>query len=64
MIKEIKLIPPQKGFKEVYLPGELESYKKEDRLKNGIPLTQNEKTELEKLAIKYNKKDKLIINLR
>jgi len=63
MIREIKLIPPQKGFKEVYLPGELESYKKENRLKNGIPLTQNEKSELEELATKYDVNDKLIINL-
>jgi len=64
MIREIKVVTPQRGFIEVYLPGELESRKKENRLQNGIPLTQNEKYELEELATKYNKEDKLIINLR
>jgi LDH2 family malate/lactate/ureidoglycolate dehydrogenase len=43
MIREIKGISPQEGFDEVYLPGELELRKKENRLKSGIPLNPNEK---------------------
>ncbi|SJZ32382.1 Ldh family oxidoreductase [Selenihalanaerobacter shriftii] len=49
MIREIKKIQPGIRFKEVFLPGELEEYKKKDRLQEGIPLTKGVVEDLKEL---------------
>ncbi len=40
LIKLIKNCPPAEGFKEVLLPGEIESKEYHKRLKEGIPVYQ------------------------
>lgn len=47
MIREIKNSTPAKGVNEIFLPGEIELHKREDRLKNGIPITSAVMMELE-----------------
>lgn len=39
MIREIKRSTPAKGVQEIFLPGEIELRKKQQRLKEGIPLS-------------------------
>ena len=41
MIKRIRNIPPAPGFKEVLLPGDIERRTREERLKNGIPISDS-----------------------
>ena len=41
MIKRIRKVPTAPGFKEVLLPGDLERRTREERLKNGIPITDS-----------------------
>ncbi len=55
LIKEIKGVPAAPGFKEVYLPGEIEFQIREERLANGIPLGKVVFAELVKLGKRYNK---------
>ena len=47
MFNEIKSIPPAEGFKGVLIPGELESLRKAERTKNGIPLGAQVAAELQ-----------------
>jgi len=39
MIDELRLIPPMEGFKNVMVPGDPEKQTYKERIKNGIPLT-------------------------
>lgn len=50
MIREIKSIPPAEEFDEVFLPGEPEARTERERLKHGIPLSQELYAELEELG--------------
>lgn len=40
MIREIKGLTPSKGASEIFLPGEIELRTRQERLKNGIPVTE------------------------
>ncbi|MFH0914384.1 MAG: Ldh family oxidoreductase [Chloroflexota bacterium] len=40
MIREIRSSQPAQGFTRIYLPGEIEFEKKQERLNTGIPLTE------------------------
>ena len=57
LIEEIKSSPKANGVNEIYLPGEIEALKKEDRLKNGIPVTRAVLDELKeegnRLGVEY-----------
>ncbi|WP_422484962.1 Ldh family oxidoreductase [Gudongella sp. DL1XJH-153] len=57
LIQEVKSSPKADGISEIYLPGEIEALKKEDRLENGIPVTRAVLEELreegEKLGVEY-----------
>ena len=41
MIRRIRKVPPAPGFKEVLIPGDIERKTREERLKNGIPITDS-----------------------
>jgi hydroxycarboxylate dehydrogenase B len=41
MIRRIKAVPPAPGFKEVLIPGDTEKKARQERLENGIPITDN-----------------------
>lgn len=53
MAKEIKQVPVAKGFGKIYLPGEIENVKAKERMKNGIPLTDEEIDELLAVGLRY-----------
>lgn len=55
IIREVKSVPPAPGFKEVFLPGEIEFNTRNERLKNGIPLGEGVLSELIRLGQKYGK---------
>jgi uncharacterized oxidoreductase len=40
LIRHVKSSPPQSGFSEVFLPGEPEAQRKEQRLREGIPIDE------------------------
>jgi LDH2 family malate/lactate/ureidoglycolate dehydrogenase len=50
LIRKIKSCPKQNGIDEVYLPGELEYIKMNERKKNGIPLPESTINKIETLA--------------
>ncbi|HIC96623.1 TPA: Ldh family oxidoreductase [Candidatus Bipolaricaulota bacterium] len=50
MIREIKATPPAEGFTEVLLPGEPEFRTEEQRLRKGVPLSEEVYTELATLG--------------
>ena len=54
MIREIKSIPPDKGFEEVMLPGEPEWRAREKRLKEGIPIGERVYSQLKALGDEFN----------
>jgi LDH2 family malate/lactate/ureidoglycolate dehydrogenase len=49
MIDEIKSLPRKRGVKEIFLPGEIELRTKEERMRNGIPISDNIFKELQGL---------------
>jgi len=57
LIREVKNTPKASGVEEIYLPGEIEAIKKEDRLRKGIPITRAVLDELReegsKLGVEY-----------
>jgi LDH2 family malate/lactate/ureidoglycolate dehydrogenase len=54
MCKEIKSYPKNPGVSEIFLPGEIESNKKKQRLNDGIMLPEQTLRELVILGNKYN----------
>ena len=40
-IEEIKSLPVAEGFSQICIPGEIEANKKKERVKKGIPLSDN-----------------------
>ncbi len=56
LVREIKSSPPMEGFKEVFLPGEIEIRAEKERRENGIPIPQKVWLELLALAKKYQER--------
>lgn len=53
MIREIRQIPLAEGFEKIYMPGELEHEKAEERRMNGIPLNGSVLQELDAVGKRY-----------
>ena len=59
MIREMKALPLSPGSQQIYMPGEIESIRREERKKNGIELSESVYQELKTLAEQYNVKFEL-----
>ncbi|MCM3093260.1 MULTISPECIES: Ldh family oxidoreductase [unclassified Cytobacillus] len=53
MIGEIRTLPLMEGAEKIFLPGEIEMKKSEDRTKNGIPISKEVISELLRVANHY-----------
>lgn len=53
MIGEIRTAPLMEGAEKIFLPGEIEMKKSEDRTKNGIPISKEVISELLRVANHY-----------
>ena len=53
MMAALHRAPPAPGHPQVYVPGEIEHQVKEERTRNGIPLTDKEVDELRELSEQY-----------
>ncbi len=63
-IRDIKTEPKAEDVEEIFIPGEMESRRSEQRKKNGINLSQNVQRELTNIGMKYgvSLKDALMLN--
>lgn len=53
-VKRTKQLPKAKGFDEILIPGEPEEKKAKERLKNGIPISEQVIEELQKELMRYD----------
>lgn len=53
-VNEVKSLPKNAEFSEIFMPGEIECNKRKDRKANGIEMSDSVYTELSILADKYN----------
>lgn len=53
MIAEMKELPKNPGVAEIFMPGEMEVHKREERRKNGIELSDSVYEELRTLSMQY-----------
>jgi len=54
MVSEMKALPKNPGVEEIFMPGEIEICKREERKQNGINLSDSVYQELVELAREYN----------
>ncbi|UIO40104.1 Ldh family oxidoreductase [Brevibacillus brevis] len=52
-IREVKSVPRKEGVSDIFIPGEIESRKKQERMENGIPFDPNLTKELSQLCRTY-----------
>jgi len=60
MVQELKSSPPAKGFKEIFVPGEIEFEVEKRRRKEGIPISEEIWEDLKRLSKTYHEPLKLI----
>jgi LDH2 family malate/lactate/ureidoglycolate dehydrogenase len=54
MVTDVKNLPKKEGISELFLPGEIECRRREERKKSGIPLSAFVYNELKDISAKYN----------